>query len=120
MDHFSFFFFLKRLFIHERHTERERQRHSQREKKASHREPDVGLDPTTSRSHPEPKTDVQSLSHPGIPETGPFSSTIQRISSRHNNLSVRPETLKLLKGNTGSKLLGISLSNMFLDLSPQA
>ena len=38
--------------------ERERQRHRQREKKAPCREPDVGLDPETPGSLPEPKADV--------------------------------------------------------------
>ena len=47
--------------------ERERQRHRQREKQAPFREPDVGLDPTTPGSRPEPKADAQPLSHPGIP-----------------------------------------------------
>ena len=58
------FFFLKifNLFIHERHTE---QRHRQREKQASLREPDVRLDPRTSESQPEPKADTSPLSHPG-------------------------------------------------------
>ena len=37
--------FVKILFIHEKERERERQRHRQREKQASHREPDVELDP---------------------------------------------------------------------------
>ena len=59
------FFFLKILFIHERHRERERQR--QREKQAPCREPDVGLDPGTTGSCPELKADAQPLSHPGIP-----------------------------------------------------
>ena len=54
------------LFIHE--TERERQRHRQREEKqALCREPNVGLYPGTPGSHPEPKTDAESLSHPGVP-----------------------------------------------------
>ena len=56
--------FLKILFIHERH--RERQRHRQREKQAPSVELDVGLDPGTTGSRPEPKTDAQPLSHPGI------------------------------------------------------
>ena len=30
-------------------------------------EPNVGLDPRTPESHPEPKADAQLLSHPGIP-----------------------------------------------------
>ena len=47
--------------------ERERQRHKQREKQAPHREPNVGLDPGTPRSQPEPKADAQLLSHPGAP-----------------------------------------------------
>ena len=46
-----------------RDTERERQR----EKQASHREPDVGLNPRIPGSCPEPKADAQQLSHPGMP-----------------------------------------------------
>ena len=66
---FAFFFLRFYLFIHERHRERkrERQRHRQREKQAPCREPDVGLDPRTPRSCPEPKADAQPLSHPGVP-----------------------------------------------------
>ena len=33
-------------------------------------EPDVGLDPRTLESRPEPKADVQPLSHPGAPRQG--------------------------------------------------
>ena len=53
-----------------RDTERERgrERHRQREKQAPCREPDVGLDPRTVGSRPEPKADAQLLSHPGVPE----------------------------------------------------
>ena len=51
------------LFIHQRY--RERQRHRQREKQSSLWEPDAELDPRTPGSQPEPKTDAQSLSHPG-------------------------------------------------------
>ena len=58
-----FFFFLRfYLFIHERHTERDR-RHRQREKQAPCREHDVGLDSRTPGSHPGPKADPQPLSH---------------------------------------------------------
>ena len=64
----SFFFFLRfYLFIQERQRERGRQRHRQREKQAPCREPDVGLDPGTMGSRPEPKADAQPLSHPGVP-----------------------------------------------------
>ena len=45
----------------------ERQRHRQREKQASHREPNVGLDPGTAGSHPEPKVDAQPLSYSRVP-----------------------------------------------------
>ena len=45
------------------HRETERQR----EKEVPCREPDMGLDPETPGSHPEPKADVQPLSHPGVP-----------------------------------------------------
>ena len=50
-------------------TEREWQRHRQREKQAPCREPDVGLDPETPGSRAGPKVDAQWLSHPGIPST---------------------------------------------------
>ena len=53
----------------ERERERERQRHRQREKQAPGREPDVGADPRTPGSRPEPKANAQLLSHPGIPES---------------------------------------------------
>ena len=56
---------LKKIFIHERH--REKQKHRQREKQAVCGEPDAGLDPRTPGSHPEPKAAVQPLSHPGAP-----------------------------------------------------
>ena len=46
---------------------RERQRRGQREKQTPCREPDMGLDPETLGSCPEPKTDAQPLSHPGVP-----------------------------------------------------
>ena len=50
---FNFSFFEKRfyLFIHERHREAETR---QREKQAPHRESNVGLDPGTPGSCPEP------------------------------------------------------------------
>ena len=35
-------------------------------------------------------------------------------------LNVRPETIKLLEGNVSSALFGIGLSNLPLDMSPQA
>ena len=56
------------VFTHERQRET-RQRHKKREKQSPHREPDVGLDPQTPGSSPEPKADTQPLSHAGIPVT---------------------------------------------------
>ena len=52
-----------------RERERERQRHRQREKQAPCRKPDVGLDPGTPGSRPEPKADAQPLSHQGALKT---------------------------------------------------
>ena len=63
----SFYLFLKILFIYSWETHRKRQRHRQREKQAPCGEPDVGLDPRTLGSCPEPKADAQPLSHPGVP-----------------------------------------------------
>ena len=46
----------------------QRQRHRQREKQASHGEPDATLDPETPGSRPEPKADAQLLNHLGVPK----------------------------------------------------
>ena len=72
--------FLKILFIHERHTER--QRHRQKEKQAPCREPDVGLDPRSLGPHPGPKADAQPLSHPGIPRSQVFKYIAGRMLGR--------------------------------------
>ena len=56
----------------ERERERERQRHRQREKRIPHKEPDMGLDPRTLGSRPEPKADAQPLSYPGAPTCKPL------------------------------------------------
>ena len=50
-----------------RDTHRERQRHRQREKQAPCKEPNVGPDPGSPGSHPEPKANAQPLSHSGVP-----------------------------------------------------
>ena len=47
------------------HRERERQKHSQREKQAPCREPDVGLNPGSPGSGAE--GGAKQLSHPGCP-----------------------------------------------------
>ena len=50
-------------------THRERGRDKGRGRSRLHcREPDVGLDPGTPGSRPEPRADAQLLSHPGIPD----------------------------------------------------
>ena len=53
--------------------DRNRGRDRQREKQAPCREPEARLDPGTSGSCPEPKTDAQMLSHPGVPVSCVFS-----------------------------------------------
>ena len=45
-----------------------RHTHTQREKQAPCREPDVELDPGTLGSHPGLKAGAKPLSHPGCPE----------------------------------------------------
>ena len=91
---FIFIYFLKKiiyLFIHERHREREGQRHRQREKQAPCREPDVGLDPWTPGSRPEPKAAAKPLSHPGVPNNTIliifFASQIYQILPNALNIS---------------------------------
>ena len=63
---FIHLFFKDFIYLLMRDKERERQRHRQREKQAPCREPDMGLDPRTPGSQPEPK--AQPLSHPGAPQ----------------------------------------------------
>ena len=53
------------LFIHERHTERGRDIGRGRSRLPM--EPDMGLDPRTPRSRPEPTADPQPMSHTGVP-----------------------------------------------------
>ena len=52
----------------EREKERERQRHRQREKQAPCREPDVGLDPRSPGSCPEPKARRSTTEPPRHPK----------------------------------------------------
>ena len=62
--------FLKRfyLFIHDSHTERDREAETQAEGGAgSMQEPDVGFDPGSPGSRPGPKAGAKPLRHPGIP-----------------------------------------------------
>ena len=63
----SLYIFKDLIYLFMRDPERERQRYKQRDNQAACREPDVGLDPRTQGSCPEPKADAQPLSHPGIP-----------------------------------------------------
>ena len=69
---FDLFFFFLRFYLFMRDTER--QRHRQRKKQAPCEKPDVGLDPRTPGSWPEPKADAQPLSHPGSPRVKSFFS----------------------------------------------
>ena len=57
-------FFYKILFIYSWQTQIERQSQSQREKQAPYKEPDVGLDPRTLGSRPEPKADRRTTTEP--------------------------------------------------------
>ena len=63
--------------------ERQRQRHKQKKKQAPCWEPDVGLDPGSSGSHPGLKAGTKPLSHPGIPKESDLEELlvdIQKIS----------------------------------------
>ena len=66
---FILFYFFKFLFIHDRHTVREREAETQAEGEAGsmHREPDVGFDPGSPGSRPGPKAGAKPLRHTGIP-----------------------------------------------------
>ena len=60
-----------------RDTHTHRGRNRGREKQAPRGEPDVGLDPRTAGSRPEPKADAQPLSYPGILTTSGFNGHIE-------------------------------------------
>ena len=49
-----------------RDTEREAEAQAREKQAPSLTSPDVGLDPGTLGSYPEPKAEVQLLSHPGL------------------------------------------------------
>ena len=55
------------LFIHERQREEGRDTGRGESRLLAGSLPDVGLDPRTPGSRPEPKADAQLLSHPGVP-----------------------------------------------------
>ena len=61
------YFFLTFIYLFTGDVERERERYRQREKQALCGDPNMGLDPRTPGTRPEPKADTQPLSHPGIP-----------------------------------------------------
>ena len=81
LPHLSIFF--KILFICSQETHRERQRHRQKDMQAPFSKPDVGLDPRTLGPRPEPKADVQPLSHPGVPPLTLVSPSSHLSSSAH-------------------------------------
>ena len=56
------------MYLFMRDTEREKEREPETQAEAPCREPDVGLDPRTPGSCPEPKADAQPLSYPGAPK----------------------------------------------------
>ena len=52
----------------EREAETQVEREAEREREAGPcTEPDVGLDPASPGSYPEPKAGTKPLSHPGVP-----------------------------------------------------
>ena len=54
-------------------------------------------------------------------EAGPLSYTNTEINSKWmKDLNVSKETIKILQGNTGSKLFDLGHSNFLLDTSPKA
>ena len=56
--------------------ERERQTQAEGEAGSMHREPDVGFDPGSPGSCPEPKTGAKPLRHPGIPQNKEFKTLL--------------------------------------------
>ena len=89
---FFIYYFLKILLIYSWETQREteRQRHRQREKQAPCREPDVGLDPRSPGSYPEPKTDALTTEPPRHPWTYVYLiKNMWRTITTHNRKPVK-------------------------------
>ena len=50
-----------------------------------------------------------------------YLTPVTKINSRRiKYLNIIPETMKLLQGNIGIKLLHVNLGNEFLDMTPNA
>ena len=64
-----------------RDTERERQKHRQREKQAPYRKPHVGLDPGTTGSCPGLKAGTKPLNHQGSLQYLFESRSLNRLES---------------------------------------
>ena len=82
LSHYYYFFLRFYLFIHDRHREREAETQAEREAGSMHREPNVGFDPGSSRSHPGPKAGAKPLRHPGIPRCL-FLRPFVHVTSKH-------------------------------------
>ena len=91
-------FFLKIWPIYSWEAGGEREAETQRKKQAPCRKPDVGLNPGTPGSCPEPKADAQPLSHLGILQIRTFlmKTAVKHVSPLHWILSFQ----------VGSKWLG--------------
>ena len=79
-------FFLKFIYLFMRDTEKEKQRHRQREKQALRGEPNAGLNPRIRGSQPELKADTQPLSHPGIPAIHNLKQDMYQFRSWINSM----------------------------------
>ena len=77
------FFLRLYLFIHKRHRERGRDPGRGRSRLHEGR-PDVGLDPGTPGSGPEPKAEAQPLSHPGVPAQENFKIRVELPKRREH------------------------------------
>ena len=56
------------MIVTQREREREAETQAEGEAGSMNREPNVGLDPGSPGSHPEPKAGAKLLRHPGIPD----------------------------------------------------
>ena len=87
---FFIFFYLFTIVTHrERETEAETQ--AEGEAGSMHREPDMGFDPGSPGSCPEPKAGAKLLHHPGVPENFYIQnnqlSTLSSIPHTHTYIS---------------------------------
>ena len=76
------------MIVTEREREREAETQAEGEAGSMHQEPDVGLDPGSPGSRPEPKAGAKPLRHPGIPGYLPNSDSCSELNQARQSFYI--------------------------------